>query len=283
MEGRPLKAVVHINNSSHQAQHGAWVTAGLRKHGINVVQARWNSPTVADMVVVWGWKQERVIKPARERGIPILVMERAHLPPRMEWTSCGLNGLCGRATYAKANDGGARWREHFAHIEQPWKAPAIDGHVVVFGQVRGDASLWGVDFHKWAQDCTNSLKASGFKVVYRPHPLSVRLQNDLWCPRGATFSTGKAMADDLAGAAFAVTFNSTSGVETVLAGVPTVTFDQGAMAWPVTTHSLDDELIRPDRTAWAHDLAWTSWLPAEIENGTMWDHLRGQLPCAMAA
>lgn len=275
-----MKAVVHLNNSAHQQQHAAWVTAGLKRHGLTVRPAAWNVPTDGDLVVVWGWKQERVIKPARQRNVPILVMERGHLPPRMEWTSCGLNGLGNRATYAKVDDGGARWRQHFGHLEQPWSDR--DGYALVCGQVRGDASLWGCDFHAWAQGATDKLRASGRAVVYRPHPLSVRLQNDRWCPRGAKFSTAP-LAQDLAGAAKVITYNSTAGVETVLAGVPTVTCDAGAMAWPVTTHGLDAGVIRPDRTAWMHALAWTNYLPAEIESGFMWEHLKEAMSCATAA
>jgi hypothetical protein len=209
--------------------------------------------------------------------VPILVMERGHLPPRMEWTSCGLGGLGHRASYSQCHDGGTRWREHFAHLEQPWSKR--EGYALVCGQVRGDASLWGCDFHAWAQGATDRLRDTGFDVVYRPHPLSVRLQNDLWKPRGARFSTAP-LANDLAGACKVITYNSTVGVEAVLAGVPTVTCDAGSMSWPVTTHGLDAGVIRPDRTAWMHALAWTSWRSDEIASGKTWDHLKETLLCA---
>jgi hypothetical protein len=275
-----LKAVVHINNSAHQQQHAAWVTEGLRRHGVEVRPARFNVPTPADLVVIWGWKQRPVIDAAQKRGAAILVMERAHLSPRMEWTSCGLNGLGNRATYAKLEDGGARWREHFGHLEQEWRH--INGYTLICGQCAGDASIWGCDFPAWAQAAADAARAAGRDVVYRPHPFAYKHQGDRCCPKGARFSAAP-LAKDLAGAAQVVTYNSTAGVETVLAGVPTVATDQGAMAWDMCTHEVGAPLIRPDRTEWMHGLAWTGFLPHEIESGFMWEHLKGSLTCAMAA
>jgi hypothetical protein len=273
-----VKAVIHINNAAHQQQHAAWMREGLRRHGVDVRFAPWNVATQSDLVVIWGWKQQRVIAAAQKRGTPILVMERGHLPPRMEWTSCGLNGLGNRGTYARCEDSGARWRKHFGHLEQPWREH--DGYALVCGQVIGDASLWGCDFRRWAQDTTSNLASQHRPVVYRGHPLSIR-HGDRWCPRGAKLSTGT-LAEDLAGASLVITYNSTVGVETVLGGFPTVTFDQGAMAWPVTAHSLNDAPVRPNRTEWMRSLAWTSWRPNEIANGAAWDHLQ-QLPVCTAA
>jgi hypothetical protein len=275
-----MKAVIHINNSEHQQQHAAWVTAGLRRHGVNVVHAARNVPAEGDLVVIWGWKQRIVIEAAQKRGRPILVMERAHLPPRMEWTSCGLNGLGGRGTYARCDDAGARWREHFGHLDQPWTER--DGYTLICGQVAGDAAIWGCNFHAWAQDACNAAIDRGQDVVYRPHPFAYKHQNDRWHPKGSRFSVAP-LAQDLSGASQVVTYNSTAGVETVLAGVPTVVTDEGGMAWPMATHTVEDMPARPDRTEWMHGLAWTGFRPSEIESGFMWAHLRERLTCDMAA
>lgn len=70
----------------------------------------------------------------------------------------------------------------------------------------------------------------------------------------------------------AVTLNSSVGVETVLQGIPTVTMDEAAMAWDVTSHRAD-ESATPDRTAWLHRLAWTQWSYDEIREGVPWPRL----------
>jgi hypothetical protein len=195
----------------------------------------------------------------------------------MEWTSCGLNGLGNRGTYAKCEDGGVRWRHHFGHLEQPWTDR--DGYTLICGQCAGDAALWGCNFRKWAQDACDVALSVGRQVVYRPHPFAYKMQGDRWHPKGARFSVAL-LDDDLAGAAQVVTYNSTAGVETVLAGVPTVATDEGAMAWPMCTHLVDAKPLRPDRTAWMHGIAWTGFLPAELESGFMWEHLQRTLECA---
>jgi hypothetical protein len=63
--------------------------------------------------------------------------------------------------------------------------------------------------------------------------------------------------------------NSSVAVDTVLAGIPTVTMDEAAMAWNVTSH-VPSEAVMPDRTEWLHWLAWTQWTYDEIGEGTPW-------------
>lgn len=266
-----MRAAVVVNNAAHQAQHAGWMKAGLERHGWTVELVRGGAPLRGfEMACSWSVKHRTVWDWQKREGGPVLVMERAALQPRNIWTGCGFNGLAGRATYPKAQDGGARWRKHFGKLEKPWRAGG--NHVLICGQVAGDAALWGVDFRRWATQQARDLVQRGWHVRYRPHPFTLK-SGDRWCPQGAKFSD-KPYGEDLADAAFVVTFNSTAGVESVLAGIPAVTFDNGAMAWPVTTHSLDDAPVRPDRMPWAHDLAWSCWLPAEIESGDAWDTLR---------
>ena len=70
----------------------------------------------------------------------------------------------------------------------------------------------------------------------------------------------------------AVTLNSSVAVEAVLAGVPTVTMDEAAMAWDVTAHD-PRETLKPPRLPWLHWLAWTQFSHDEISEGTPWAHL----------
>ena len=239
---------------------------GLERHGVDCVLASYDEPVDCDFAVIWGWKQRQVIEKPRH----LLVMERGHVGDRMAFTSMGWDGLGGRAKYPQIDDGGVRWRRHFDGLLQDWRSEG--GCALVFGQCDGDASLWGVDFREWATGITAVLQARGRWVVYRPHPLMLR-NNLRWCPPGAEFSE-RSLADDLKQAAFAVTFNSTGGVDAVLAGVATVTRDQGSMAWPVTSHSLDEPLAMPDRSGWAHRLSWSQWLPDEIRSGEAWAAVR---------
>ena len=69
-----------------------------------------------------------------------------------------------------------------------------------------------------------------------------------------------------------VTLNSSIGVESVLTGIPTVTMDEGAMAWDVSSHR-PDVTETPDRRRWLRWLSWTQWRHDEIEQGTPIKHL----------
>lgn len=260
---------MHCNNARHQQEHVAWMLEGFARHGVSGTVVPRNIQAPGDIHVVWGWKQPVVIAHCKAEGKPILVMERGHLQPRMEFTSLGWGGLARRGRYPGKDICGDRWRKHWGAME-PWK----DGgeYALVIGQVDGDASLYGVNFNVWAQKATNALLGRGLAVRYRPHPLMLR--NDrLWRPDRAEFST-RTLAEDLAGAAVCVTYNSTTCVEAVLAGVPTVTSDEGAMAWPVTSHSVDAPAEKPDRREWADDLACCQWSADEIRTGEAWEAVR---------
>lgn len=84
--------------------------------------------------------------------------------------------------------------------------------------------------------------------------------------------TGLPNQTDWADVGRVVTLNSSVGVESVLTGIPTVTMDEAAMAWDVSSH--DPEVsITPYRSRWMRWLAWTQWRHDEIEAGTPIKHL----------
>lgn len=84
--------------------------------------------------------------------------------------------------------------------------------------------------------------------------------------------TGLPCVQDWADAGRVVTLNSSVGVESTLLGIPTVTMDEAAMAWDVTSHD-SYESVTPDRRRWCRWLAWTQWSHAEVEDGRPIKHL----------
>lgn len=280
-----LTAAIAVNHLVHQQTHGEAIKQGLTRHGI---AARFvNGDTVvpeADFHVTWGAQQKRpkIFAWSQQHGKPVLVMERGHVGDRMNWTSIGWNGLNGRGTYARVEDGGKRWRTYWHHLLQPCRPAAPRGGVaLVLGQVEGDAALAHLraGFRAWAQTQTDELQMLGYAVRYRPHP-KTRERGDGWHPIGATSSVEETLWTDLQDVTLAVSYNSTAGVEAVLAGVPTVTMDEGAMAWPVSVHTLDEAATAPmiDREPWCHGLAWTQFCLEEIRSGEMWEavnHAKG--------
>lgn len=259
-----MKAAVCLTNSQHQQTWGAAMVAGLKKHGIQVELLRYEQTAKCDFVVMWGWRHHRKVK-----GKPILLMERGHVPDRMQYTSLGWNGLARHGRYAAIDDGGARWRTHWGHLLQPWNADGT--YDLILGQVNGDQSLHGTNVEQWADDVCRILRKRGREIIYRPHPIVVQ-RGHRFHPKGAQPSRGS-LAEDVAGASRVIAYCSTASVESVLAGKPTITMDAGAMAWEMTSHGLDEPIVMPDREAWAHRLAWAQYTMEEIASGFAWEQV----------
>lgn len=235
---------------------------GLRSHGIEPEYRHQSRGRRSDLAVIWSHRNHRLFALQDERDY--LVMERGYIGDRHEWTALCFNGLNGYADRMPAGDSGERF-DTMATLT-PWRE---DGqYALVCGQVPGDASIAGVNIERWVSEQCRELLDYGYDVRYRPHPQ----YGGRFCPRGVSLSTGS-LTDDLSGAAVVVTYNSNSGTDAVLAGVPTVTTDRGSMTWDVSTHEIG-ELYRGERSAWAAWIAWQQWRRDEICNGDAWEYLR---------
>lgn len=269
------KAVVHAHpQMPHQLFAANIMTAGLKRHGIEVEAAPYNTLQEADVIVTWGWRQDAVIDAARAKNIPILVMERGNIQPREEWISCGWNGLGNRAIYAPSL-GPERWETFFAHHLRPWK-PTLEGFSLVCGQIPGDKALRGQDIVGWSKKIIEELLALNREVRFRPHP-QANIFGEVWRPHNVMVLEGS-LAEAFLNASEVSTFNSTVAVEAVLAGISTVTFDLGSMAWDVTRYCLEEPKVFPDRAMWCEKLAWTQWSSDEIKNGEAWEALQAVKP-----
>lgn len=82
------------------------------------------------------------------------------------------------------------------------------------------------------------------------------------------------LQEALDAAALVATFNSNSGVDAVLAGVPTYAADPGSMVYELSTIYFRSTPIVADRDEWCAKMAYTQWLPEEIESGQAWEALR---------
>jgi len=255
---------VKIVGYSRQGHQSDWVgkfVQGLKKHGIQPEHRAVGEWVKSDIAVVWG---ERNRKHAESIARKVLVLERGYFQDRFTLTSIGWDGLNGRADFCNADSPPDRWLKHGVPVSD-WKEGGR--YVLILGQVPGDMSHRHADINQFYADSISRLSDSGLSVVFRPHPLgSVK-------PQGCLVDADSTLEQSLSGAAYCVTFNSNSGVDAVLAGVPTITMDKGAMAWDVTGHNYA-EPPRPDREQWLNNLAYCQWDEAEIESGEAWQHLK---------
>lgn len=266
-----MKAAVYTSNSTRGVVSGHMIamSAGLVRHGVDVSYFHGVPDLAADFAVCWGWRKGMRIR-AGGFTKPILVMERGYFPDRFEWTSLGWDGLNGRARWNGAHDRGERFWRNFGHLACEWER--YNGYTLIIGQVEGDAALHGVDFARWVRETMDEADRLGQLVYFRAHPEAVRRNQII--PVTRDFILGGTLQEAFSGAGRVVTFNSNTGVEAVLAGIPTVTMDEGAMAWPVTSHSLHAPLVMPDRSEWFRDMAWRQWSMDEIASGFAWEIVR---------
>lgn len=239
---------------------------GMERHGLKPVLMRPLRPKPCDLAVCWGVKRQR----AFQSGQRTLVLERGYVGDRFNvWTAAGFDGLNGRADFCNAGKGPGRWLRYHADAMQSWRPPRGE-YVLLLGQVATDAAVKGVDMVGWYKRTAWALRDCGHRVLFRPHPLASpvsRLSGLAEVQRGT-------LEEALRGAKWVVSYNSNASLLAVLAGVPTVTCDEGAMAWAVSGHDPLAPPPMPDRRQWANELAWAQWTLDEIRAGDAWDHLK---------
>ena len=124
-------------------------------------------------------------------------------------------------------------------------------------------------------------KNSDRKILLRPHPKD---PTDLVLNLRSIFpdieiSNSKSILEDLNRSWCMITYNSTSSVESILYGVPTITLDTGAVSTEVTFHSLDniESVINFDRDNWLKKIAFMQWSEEEIKSGYVWELLKDKI------
>ncbi|MFX4223542.1 MAG: hypothetical protein ACMVO3_22720 [Thalassobaculum sp.] len=255
--------VVYHAGMNHQGEWAARMRDGLNRHGVRHMMKRTGEPVDTPAAICWGW---RIGQKLREKGREVLVAERGYLGDRFHWTSLGWNGLNGRADFRNAGMDGERWRLNFAGLMRDWTGR--DGPTVIMGQVPTDTALAGIDYQAWLNDTAAALP----DALFRPHPGALNVRCGLPLAEGDLDAV-------LTVAGRVVVYNSNSATDAVLAGVPAITIDRGAVTWSVTGHELH-QTFTPDRTQWAHDIAWAQWSPDEISRGDAWEHIgKGALEC----
>jgi hypothetical protein len=262
----PKAVILTKESQGHQLNWGSAFLQGIKRHGWEASIE--NSYTKSDLLVMWGVRRKDTIERAQKDGAEVCILERGYIGDRFKFSSVSFGGaLNGRATFRGTRAEPDRFEKYFPGMMQPWRKE--DGYALLIGQVPGDMSLDGCggDLSRWYAETAAAL---GGEVRFRAHPQAGRM--------GPSRFVGKViegtLEDALSGASVCVTWNSNTAVESVLAGVPTVACDRGSMAWDVTSHSVKEPTVTPDRNNWAHRLAWCQWTKEELASGECWDAVK---------
>ncbi|MDW7664679.1 MAG: hypothetical protein SCH11_00735 [Nitrosomonadaceae bacterium] len=177
--------------------------------------------------------------------------------------------------YANKNSDSSRWNVLSNDIGlsmQDWKQ---NGEYILFLVQRvGGWSMKGLSPVKWARQKIAAIrKVSNLPIVLRPHPGKVADLTPLLCP-GVTISDSinTTIEQDLTRAKAAFIFNSSSGVASILSGVPLWVDDSGSVCWDVANHNIEN-INSPtllDRTHWINDLAACHWTDKESSQGLVY-------------
>ncbi len=257
------KAIILAREKAeHQISFGGSFARGLVRHGWKAEVA--TEPAKCDLLVMWGTRRTDRIQRQINMSGEVCILERGYVGDRFVWTSVSFGGgLNGRAEFRGPFDDASRWNEYHADLMKPWKEDPF-GYALIMEQVPGDKSIQGVDMQAFYANARHAFARTGVK--FRPHPNASPGKGEAYIAKAA-----RSLQDDLAGAAVAITYNSNSAVDAVLAGVPAIALDRGSMAWDVSHHELSFPRSRPDRSAWAHALAWKQWRKDEMESGYCWE------------
>lgn len=238
----------------------------------------------------------------QEAGKPYIVSESEPFRECLGWLRFGWNSYrwCD-ANWNNENVGPERWNrfESLTGIKfTDWHSPGKN--ILIMGQKEGDSSL--VNIYKAgyasvydyiADQCRVIRRFTDRPIVIRPHPRNLdrgakivtRLLAELdmkdvsMSPnltRGGS-QGGEGLDKDLQEAYCVVTYNSLSGVEAVVRGIPVFALDGGSMAWPVAHKELsqiENLNYDIDLQEWKNKIAYAMWNKQDVQTGECWAHLK---------
>lgn len=257
-----MKVIIQARPGIFYHEHAQALVEGMTKHGRVTAEIRQDrSYASCDLYVMWGYRNAACIQQQKVRNKNVLIMERGYIRDRFKYTSLGFNGLNGQADFVNNGMPSGRWDTVFADLMKPWRVNE-SGYVLLIGQTPNDMTHAHIDINKWYLEALTECTKLGLPVRFRPHPNVIKMPTSL--------------DQDLAGARVVLTFNSNTGVDAVLAGVPVIAVDPISMVHKLVGGNYENllNLQYPDRTQWARDIAYTQWTVEEIKSGEAWDHLK---------
>lgn len=235
-----MKAVIHCSPSiPWQPKRAAYFAEGFKAVGIEVEITADRFRHDDGFPVLLGTS---MWKPIEQDGGEFLLVDRCSFGDTEKYVSLVWNGH-GRHGHHRVphNPCPSRWERHGIELK-PLRSGAL---VVLCGQIELFSTYYKT-LDEWYQ-------LSMYATHFRPHPAGI---NPTILPTKLDWNcVGRA-----------VTLNSSVGVQCVMNGIATETWDPGSMARFSEYHEFNFE----QRLPWCHWLAWTQWSDDEIKEGKPW-------------
>lgn len=277
-------------NAEHQYITAQNLASGFAVHGLRDVKIVSDLNEQCDLAVFWGVKSLQNIRGKLAKDC--LIMERSYFHDRYRDISLGFNGLNGRADFCLDNPAitPERFERKYSDQLLDWNTQNQKAYTLITTQCLSDQSLM-IPFKHPANVLREYQRIVRVAKILSPVPLAVKHHPIRPLCAHATakklFNGIQVIPHDMPIAkvfndAYAVvTINSNSGVEALLAGVPVLNTDEGAMSWKSAVqnkfrclYNIRQNLDQFDRYSWAVKLAYCQWSQDEIASGEAWNHLK---------
>jgi len=279
-----------------------------KEHGIDLRMSYDPEIEKCDVAVQFGTIKDRaaehhVTKASIKKNAKTVVYVETPLLGRVidssnnyEFYRVGVNGFLNNDGVFYNSDAIDKNRINFlkSHLTIPnfpgWK-DHTKGNILILLQLPGDASLRGQRLSEWLVDTVRHIRETSERPIsIRFHPgmsdkgraeffgeigplLFNNYKNIYW--QNGVF---KPLTQDLDEAGICVSYSSGSSIDAVLHGVPCITIDEGNLAYPISSHRLDD-IVKPKLASgdevknWINCLANSQWCEKEMLGGQVWQHI----------
>lgn len=177
--------------------------------------------------------------------------------------------------YANKNSDASKWNQLSRELGLTVQSWRDQGDYLLFLIQRdGGWGMKGLDPVEWARRKIIEVRQySDSPIVLRPHPGKVADLTPLLQP-GVTISDSTVipLLNDLQRAKAAFVFNSSSGVASIVSGVPLYVDDTSSVCWDVANKNVNqlNNPVFPDRNQWLYDLAACHWTDEESRQGLIY-------------
>jgi len=232
-----------------------------------------------EVAVIWSvlWngrmaKNKTIWDYCQQNNIPVIVLEVGGINRGTTW-KVGINGINREAYFGEPGNPSDR-AEKFNLKLKPW---IEDGeHIIVCGQ-HDKSHQWRnmPPMSTWVYDTISELrKHTDRRIIFRPHPrcrlsgIEHEFKNVIRQEPAQVPNTYDDFDFGVDNAYAVVNWSSNPASHAVINGVP-VFVGPESLAWPVGNPMLStiNDPLKPDRTQWLNDLAYTEWTIEEIQKG----------------